>query len=157
MKIANKKCCTEFNPELWHEKEMVWKNKLFVKARICSFMYIPLNFCNTVKRNMVKIDKEGARSENFLILTDENSLWGADVYIATNKNVEGLNNVTLSGTFLTKVYEGNCKNIGKWMKDMRNYVYGKGKDVNKMFFWYTTCPKCFKIFNNKFIVFFVQT
>jgi hypothetical protein len=35
-------CCQRFNPETWHEKEIVFKNKLFIKDQARSFLHIPL-------------------------------------------------------------------------------------------------------------------
>jgi len=37
-------CCDIFNPEPWDEKEIKWKDKIFVKDHVTSFLHIPLNF-----------------------------------------------------------------------------------------------------------------
>ena len=36
-------CCSKFNPEPWDGKEILWKDKLFVKDRVRSFLHVPLN------------------------------------------------------------------------------------------------------------------
>ena len=34
-------CCEPFNPEPWHNKEITWKDKLFVKDYVMQFMHMP--------------------------------------------------------------------------------------------------------------------
>jgi len=137
-------CCGRFNPKPWKEKTIKWKNKLFVKARIKSFFHIPLNIGKIIGRVTENIDKEDAAVKDFVGLFDENSLWGADMYIPATKNIPGEEMAKISGTFMTKVFEGPYKNAGKWAKEMTSYVEGKGKTVKKLYFYYTTCPKCAK-------------
>ncbi|MCX6002853.1 MAG: hypothetical protein NTX46_00125 [Chloroflexi bacterium] len=63
---------------------------------------------------------------------------------------------TLSGTYLTKVFEGPYKDIGKWAKTMDDYVKSKGKIIKKLYFSYTTCPKCAKAYGKNYMVLFAQ-
>ncbi|MFH0947923.1 MAG: hydrolase [Elusimicrobiota bacterium] len=87
---------------------------------------------------------------------DEKSLWGSDLYIAVDKEIPGAKNEKISGNFLTKVLEGPYQNAGKWAKEMCDYVESKGKETKKMYFWYTTCPKCAKIYGKNYTVIFVM-
>ena len=57
---------------------------------------------------------------------DEVSLWGADIYLAVDREIPGARITTLSGTFLTKVFEGPYRHAGKWAREMEAYVTGKG-------------------------------
>lgn len=149
-------CCMRFNPEFWDEKERIWQNKLFLKDRVKSVFRIPLNFGQVMVRNMEKIKLADALDSEPLVLSDENSLWGADVYIAVNKEVPGADMVKISGTFLSKVFEGPFQNIGKWMKEMEAFVKSKGKEAKKTYFFYTTCPKCAKFYGKNYIVILAQ-
>jgi len=45
-----------------------------------------------------------------------------DVYCAVDKEILTLENTTLSGKFLSKVYEGPFKDTGKWCKDFEEYT-----------------------------------
>ena len=90
--------------------------------------------------------------EPAVILTDENSLWGADVYIEVTKDIPGANMATISGTFLSKVFEGPYRNVRQWITEMKNYVEGKGKSIRKLYFFYTTCPKCAKKYGKNYVV-----
>ena len=62
----------------------------------------------------------------------------------------------LSGTFLTKVFEGPYRHIWKWTKAMEAYVRAKGDEVEEMYFFYSTCPKCAKQFGHNYVVLFAQ-
>ena len=90
------------------------------------------------------------------MLTDENSLWGADIYIDVSKKVPDAQMATLTGTFLTKVFEGPYQNVGKWSEEMKKYVKNKGKNLKKLYFSYTTCPKCAKAYGKNYVVPFAQ-
>lgn len=149
-------CCEPFDPEPWQDKEIVWHDKLFVKDHIISFLHMPLNFGAKVVKNMKLIQKANAEAPHQLMLTDENSLWGADIYIDVANNVPGAQMAHLSGTFLTKVFEGPYRDAGKWAKEMMAYVQHKGRHLKKLYFSYTTCPKCAKAYGKNYVVLFAQ-
>ena len=145
-------CCPRFDPEPWDEKEVKFDNKLFVKDRVRSFFHIPLNFGKVMVRNMEKISAAGALPPMPLLLSDENSLWGADVYIAVAKEVPDSQMTRISGTFLTKAFEGPYKNVRNWIGQMKTYVESKKRKMEKMYFFYTACPKCAKHYGKNYVV-----
>ena len=149
-------CCPRFNPEPWDEKEVTFKDKLFLRDHVKSFLHIPLNFGKVMARNMEKIKQADALSPEPLMLSDEKSLWGSDIYIAVSKEVPDAEVVKISGTFMTKVFEGPYKNAGKWAKEMAEYVKAKAKDMKKMYFFYTTCPKCAAFYGKNYTVILAQ-
>jgi len=149
-------CCEPFNPKPWENKTITWKDKLFVKDHVTSFLHIPLNFGTKVVKNMTLIDKAKAKAPYQLMLTDEKSLWGSDIYIDVAKQVPGTQMSTLSGTYLTRVFEGPFQNIGKWTTEMQAYVEKKNKKIKKLYFSYTTCPKCAKAYGKNYVVLFAQ-
>jgi hypothetical protein len=149
-------CCPPFDPAQWDEKEIVWDNKLFVKDHILSFLHIPLTLNGTVARNGKKIIRAHADITEYLMLIDEKSKWGADVFIEVSKNVPKAKNITMSGTFLTKVFDGPYKYITDWAAQMEDYVKSKGKAVDKIYYFYTTCPNCAKVYGKNYVVLFAQ-
>jgi len=149
-------CCEPFNPEPWQNKEISWKDKIFVKDHITSFLHIPLNMGSKAVKNMKLIERANAKAPYQLMLTDEKSLWGSDVYIDVSKNVPGAQMTKLSGKFLTKVFEGPYQNAGKWAQEMKKYVESKDKDIKKLYFSYTTCPRCAKAYGKNYVVLFAQ-
>ena len=149
-------CCPRFNPDPWDEKEVTFQDKLFIKDHVRRFFHIPLNFGKVMVRNMEKISEAQALTPKPLLLSDEKSLWGADIYIAVAKEVPGAEMVRISGTFLTRVFEGPYKNIRHWVKEMKAYVESKAGEIKKMYFFYTTCPKCAKFYGKNYTVILAQ-
>ena len=149
-------CCPRFEPEPWEGAEVTWENKQFVTDRVRSFFHIPLNFGSVMKRNAALIEAADAMPENVIVLADENSLWGADVYIDVTGDVPGARMASISGTFLSKVFEGPYKIIRFWIKEMVEYVKSQGKELKKMYFYYTTCPKCAKKYGKNYVVLLAQ-
>jgi len=149
-------CCEPFDPEPWRDREIVWDRKLFVRDHVTSLFHIPLNMGSKIVKNMKLIEQAGAKAEYQLMLTDEKSLWGADIYIVATKEVPGAQMASLSGTFLTKVFEGPYKNAGIWANEMVQYVKDKGKTLRKLYFSYTTCPRCAKAYGKNYVVVFAQ-
>jgi effector-binding domain-containing protein len=149
-------CCPRFNPEPWDKKEVTFKDKLFIKDHVTSFLHIPLNFGKVMVRNMERISQAQALAPEPILLSDENSLWGADIYIAVSKDVPGAQMVKVSGTFLTQVFEGPYKDISQWIKQMADYVREQRKELKKLYFFYTTCPKCAKYYGKNYVVLLAQ-
>jgi hypothetical protein len=149
-------CCPKFEPAPWNEQSITWENKLFLRDRVTSFFHIPLNFGAVMKRSMATLKAAGAEPDEIIVLSDENSLWGADVYIAISKNIEGARTTSLSGTFLTKAFEGSFQNMRKWIEEMKAFVKAQGKALQKMYFFYTTCPKCAKKYGKNYVVILAQ-
>jgi len=145
-------CCPRFNPEPWDKKETNWQDKLFLKDHVRSFLHIPLNFGRVMVKNMERIKEFDALAPEPLMLSDEKSLWGADIYIAVSKEVPEAKMEKISGTFLTKVFEGPYKNAGKWAKEMKAYVKSKSREIKKIYFFYTTCPKCAEFYGKNYTV-----
>ncbi|MBE0480077.1 MAG: hypothetical protein IBX68_03765 [Dehalococcoidia bacterium] len=149
-------CCIPFDPEPWQDKEIVWDRKQFVKDHVRSLFHVPLNMGKVVIRNMDLIEKAGARSPYQLMLCDEKSMWGSDIFIDVSKDVPGAQMASLSGKYLTRVFEGPYQNAGKWAREMNVYVASKGRQLKKMYFSYTTCPACAKAYGKNYVVLFAQ-
>lgn len=153
---ASDPCCPRFDPAPWDEKEIRWQDKRFVRDRVRSFLHIPLNFGAVMRRNRRRIEAAGAVSDTNVILSDETSPWGADVFIEVAKDVPGADMASLSGTFLCKVFEGPYQNMRKWMAEMNDFVRGRGKDARKLLFFYTTCPACAKKYGKNYVAILAQ-
>ena len=153
---ATKECCPKFDPAPWQERWVTLDGKRFAKDRVRSFLRIPLNFGAVMARNMEKIRKAEAELPGMLVLSDENSPWGADVYLEVAKEVPGAQMGSISGTFLAQAYEGPYRDIPKWIADLKRRMAAKGKAVQKLYFYYTTCPVCAKKHGKNYVVLFAQ-
>ena len=145
-------CCAKLDVARWDEKEIVWQEKLFLRDHIRAFLHVPLNFGSVITRDNEVIEEAEAYPEDPLWLTDEVSPWGSDIYLAVDRDIPGKRIEKLSGTFLTKVFEGPYRHIGRWTREMEEYVGGEGHEVEKMYFYYSTCPKCAKQLGENHVV-----
>ena len=149
-------CCARLDTKRWDGQEYVWEEKLFLKGRIYSFMHIPLNFGSVMQRSHAAAQHAQAYPEEPFWLTYERSPWGADMYLAVDRAIDGAVLEKLSGTFLTKVFEGPYHHAGKWAREMEAYVTGKGHAVKKLFFYYAYCPKCAKRYGKNQVALLAQ-
>jgi hypothetical protein len=145
-------CCPKFAPAPWNEKELNWDNKKFIKDKVFTLFYMPMNFGAVVKRMMAKIEKAGGNAQDWMGLSDHTSKWNMDLYVAVDSEIPEADNIVLSGKFLSKVYEGDFRETGKWRKDFESYAAEKGVEIKKMYMWYTTCPKCAKVYGKNYVV-----
>jgi len=149
-------CCPRFHPEKWDGNKIKFTDKIFLKDHVTSFFHIPLNYGQVMKRNMERMEKANAISPESIVLNDENSLWGSDVYIEVKKEIPHAEIEKISGTFLTKVFEGPYKNMNKYVEEMKSYVQKKDQKLKKLYFYYTYCPKCAKDYGQNYTVLFAQ-
>ncbi len=149
-------CCPQFDPQPWDDRVITWENKLFLQDRVRSFLHIPLNFGAVMRRSMAVITAAGATPDEMIVLSDENSLWGADVYLAISKAIPGARTAVLSGTYLAKVFEGPYRNMRNWITEMKSFVNRQGKTLQKFYFYYTTCPKCAQKYGKNYVVILAQ-
>lgn len=145
-------CCPPFVPGPWDGVDLEWKGKRFVKSRVFTFLYIPVNFGSVITRLMKKTGAAGAETPDRLCLSDHTSRWNMDIYLAVDREVPGLANTTISGRFLSKVYEGDFKETGRWCKDFSEYAASKPCKISKLYLWYTTCPRCAKKYGKNYVV-----
>lgn len=151
-----KGCCENFDPKKWDKKKVTWKGKLFVKDKVRTFFHIPLNFGGVIERNTKKLKEAKALPDDVMILSDEKSLFHTTVYISTKKAIPGALDVKVSGTFMTRVFEGPYKKMGKWIKEMKSYVSLEKKELKHMYVYYATCPKCAKKTGKNYVVLFAE-
>ena len=146
-------CCPRFNASGWDERELHFKDKLFVKAKTRSIFHVPINLGSVYPKTFEAIKKEHADSKDeFIVLSHDPSPWTGEHYFSVTKDVPEQEMVQMTGDFLTKVFEGPYKNAPKWEKEMETFVKSKGRQVNKTYFFYTTCPKCAKYYGKNYMI-----
>jgi hypothetical protein len=149
----NQECCPRFEPEPWHEKTFQWDKRKFVKDKVFTLFYMPVNFGKVITRLIAKVEKNQAQTPDYLCLSDHTSKFNMDIYLAVNKEIDGADNVSLSGKYFSKAYEGNFKETGNWGKDFNATLDARGLKTKKLYMWYTTCPKCAKKYGKNYVVF----
>lgn len=157
MSTSETGCCPRFDPEPWDDQVVHFEDKLFAKGTTVQFLHMPLNMGPMMTRVWEKIRAAGADpGDQFLVLGCDPSPWRGEHYFAVTKEVPGLENVRLSGDFLTKVFEGPFRQAGNWARQMGEFAAAKGRPMQRLFFYYTTCPKCAKRYGKNYVVGFAQ-
>jgi hypothetical protein len=64
--------------------------------------------------------------DDFLLLACDPSSWKSELYMSVTKEVPDAENVTMSGTFLSRVFDGPYKSVPEWIETMEKYVSEKG-------------------------------
>lgn len=153
METSTTGCCPQFDASAWDGQTFVFEDKLFVKAVTRSFMHVPINLGSVITKTWKAIEDAGAKDEDeFIMLSLDVSPWKTEQYFWVAKEVPGLENVKLSGTFEAKVFEGPYRDAKKWYDTMVELVKSKGKEQKRIFFYYTTCPKCAKTYGKNYVV-----
>jgi hypothetical protein len=146
-------CCPRFNPDGWDGQELHFEDKPFVKATTRGIFHIPINMGSVFPKTFEAIEAANAvDTEQVIVMSIDPSAWRAEHYFAVTRDVPGQEMVRLSGNYMTKVFEGPYKNAPQWGKEMQAYVRSKGKQPGKVYFFYTTCPKCAKAYGKNYVV-----
>lgn len=155
-----KECCPRFDPVPWDKKEFVWKDKRFIRDHFRQFLHMPLpsTVGKVMGRMWRKAQEAGAAPEmkDFIVMAYDPSPWKSEFYMAVTREVPDAENVKLSGTFATMVFDGPFNAVPKWIKEMDAHLAAKNKKAKKYYFYYTTCPKCAKKYGHNYIVAFAE-
>lgn len=148
-------CCFRFNPAGWDGQEIHLKDEKFLRAETKAIFHIPTNMGKVMPGTYDAIEKaEAFKGDQFVVLSNEKSLWKAEHLFLVSKDVPGQEMITLSGDFISKVYEGSFNQIGSWQKEMMEMTGPAGQKVEDVYFFYTTCPSCAKAYGHNYIVAF---
>lgn len=149
MKEQNEECCPKFEIEKWDKKTFNWENKPFIKETISTVFHIP--FPPTIAKKITKMHelagKAGATipdKTEALILFRDPSAFKSEIYYMVTKNVEGANNTVISGSFVTRVFDGPYNSIPKYIKKMEEYLEERNQTAKDYYVHYAYCPECAK-------------
>lgn len=146
-------CCPRFNPEGWDNQELHFEDKPFLRAVTHSVMHIPVDIGRVFTRVDAHMREQDAYDpENAIVLSRDTSAWNAEHLFAVSKPVESEEMTTLSGDFITKVFEGPYRETRHWYEEMQQLVRDRGSEPSEIYFFYTTCPKCAKFYGENYIV-----
>jgi hypothetical protein len=161
MDYENKECCPKFNPGKWDQKTYNWDNKPFIKETLPTLFHIP--FPPMIGKKITKMwkmaeeaKKAETNKEDTLILFRDPSAFKSEIYLSVAGPVPNANNVNISGTFIGKVFSGSFNAVPKFMKQMDEYLAGKGKKARDYYIHYAYCPICAKKYGNNYMIFFAQ-
>lgn len=146
-------CCPRFNPEGWDDRTLRFRRKPFLRATTRSVMHIPIDMGRVFSRVQDRVREAGAYDpQNFIVLSRDLSAWKAEHLFSVPGPVAGEEMTTLSGDFVTRVFEGPYRQVKSWDAEMRNLVAAKGGAPSDVYFFYTTCPKCARAYGKNYVV-----
>jgi len=151
-KDSGTECCPPFIPDPWDDKMFEWHDKKFIREKVFTFFYMPVNFGTAMRKLNKRVEEANAEMPDWLCLSDHTSKWNMDIYLAVDKEIPGAVNKTLSGNFFSKVYEGPFRDTSKWCKDYEEAAKNRSLKIKKWYMWYTTCPKCAKKYGKNYVV-----
>lgn len=145
-------CCPPFDPAPWDDQLNTWENKRFIRDKVFTLFYMPMNFGQVMTRLNRTVKAANANIPDWLCLSDHTSKWNMDLFLAVDKEIPGARNTTISGRYYSRVYEGPFNDTGKWCKDFEEKAKSRGMTIKKWYMWYTTCPKCAKKYGKNYVV-----
>lgn len=146
-------CCARFDPQGWDNQLLHFENKKFVRATTRSAMHIPWNMGSVFTRVQEHIeDANAVAPEKEIVLSHDTSPWQAEHFFAVDQDVPGEEMTTLSGDFITRVFEGPYRKAKDFSHDMEIAATAMGKTAKEIYFFYTTCPKCAKAYGENYMV-----
>jgi hypothetical protein len=148
--------CVRHDVGRWHERELTWKRKPFLKDHVRAFLHIPLNLESVILRSHDAIERAGAYPEERLWLMSDTTAWRSVVYVAVERDVPGHEIVHVSGTFLTRVFQGSLWELGEWIDEMNAWVSDRDGRVRKMYFYHLRCPNCSSSYASNRVVIFAR-
>ncbi|AEV28154.1 hypothetical protein SpiGrapes_0294 [Sphaerochaeta pleomorpha str. Grapes] len=145
-------CCPPFDPKPWERTIVTFDHQKFVQVKVRTLNFMPLNFGSVMKKAQAQINAAGAMVVDNIALSNHVSKWMMEVLIAVDKDVAGMQMSTLTGKFLSNVYEGPFKDTGIWCKNFEQFAKEESFTFSTWYMWYTTCPKCAKKYGKNYVV-----
>lgn len=154
-------CCPEFKPERWDGQALSWDSKKFIKDSIPTLFHVPFPpmIGKRITRMWKAIEGAGAASpnkEDTLVLFRDLSAFRSEIYISVEKDVPGENNVTLSGSLMSGVFDGGYNSVPKFIHQMDERLVGAGKKAKDYYIHYAYCPQCAKKFGHNYMILFAE-
>lgn len=153
MSVNTTGCCPMFNPEGWDAQELHFRDKSFVRAETHSLMHVPVDMGRVFSRVQKRMEAAGAfDGSDYIVLSRDTSSFAGEHLFAVKKAVPEEDMTTLSGDFVTKVFEGPCQEARHWHEELAELARSRGGEPNSIWFFYTTCPKCAKAYGKNYVV-----
>ena len=124
-----------------------------MRAETKSVMHVPVNMGKVFSRVQSHVEAAtGFDPDNTIVRSRDLSPRKSEHLFAADQPVPDEEMVTLSGDFVTKVFEGPYKDAKDWYDEMKQLAAGRGKADGEVWFFYSTCPKCAKVYGKNYVV-----
>jgi hypothetical protein len=157
----DRECCPEFDPEIWDKQTHQWNSKAFIKESMPLLFHIP--FPPMIKKKIMKMwklaedsEKMAPNKEDILVLFSDPHPFKSELFFSVTGSVPEANNVELSGTFKSRVFDGPYNAVPKFMKDMDSTLAEKGEESKRYYVHYAYCPECAKKSGHNYMILFAE-
>lgn len=154
-------CCPEFDVSKWDKKREVWENRMFIKETMPTLFHMP--FPPTIGKKITRmyklVDKADAHltdKSDTLILFRDPSAFRSEIYYSVSKQVTDAQNSEISGTFVSRVFDGKYNEIPKFIKEMDRYLNESGESSKDYYIHYAYCPLCAKRYGHNYVTLFAK-
>lgn len=154
-------CCPEFDVSKWDKKREVWENRLFIRETMPTLFHMP--FPSTIGKKITgmyglvdKADAHLADKTDTLILFRDPSAFRSEIYYSVSKKVGDAVNSEISGTFVSRVFDGKYNEIPKFIKEMNRYLNESGESAKDYYIHYAYCPLCARKYGHNYITLFAK-
>ncbi len=154
-------CCAIPDIAQWDNHTIEFTHEPFIALETKSVFHIPLNMAHV----MTELNETAAAAgvtpppEQILILSRDLSPWKTQhLYRVTQpiRGVETIENVELTGKFLTRVFEGPYQNAKDWANELQNTAREHRREAQEIYFFYTTCPSCAEHYGKNYVIGFAR-
>ena len=158
---ANGECCPKFYPERWEGKTVVWDKKPFIKSSVPTFFHIPSRAIlgkriNKMVNMAISARKLSTKAEEVLLLFFDPHPFKSEMYLSVTGEVPQAENTTLSGRFITKVFDGPYRDTPKFFKQMDAFLNKQNIKAEKYYMHYAYCPKCAQKEGHNYMLVFAE-
>lgn len=147
-------CCAVPDIGGWDRKVVHFSDKPFIRQHTRSVFHVPLNMASVMTAIQRQAETAGATMppEEAMVLSRDLSPFRAEHLYAVTEPVAGADNVTLSGDFAARVFEGAFSGAPAWHDEVRSYAVELGRTPTDVYFFYTTCPACAKHYGKNYVI-----
>jgi hypothetical protein len=152
--------CPVIDTTRWDEQISIWENKQFIRGTMPQFLHF--TFPRLVRKLMKKLWKQATDASaepdgaDFMVLTYDLNAWKGEIYMPVTRAVPGADNVTISGTYFTKVFHGPFKMLPQYVNEMDILLSRRDKLAKRYFFSSAACPRCERKYSENSIVAFAE-
>lgn len=107
-------------------------------------------------KSVEQVEAAHPNKEDTLILFHDPTPFRGEIFISVEKDVPTEKNVTISGNFVCRVFDGGYNSIPQFVKIMDGYLAETGKKAKDYYIHYAYCPKCAKKFGHNYMIMFAE-
>jgi hypothetical protein len=148
--------CPQLSKDEWHLSKHIWDKRPFYQVHYRCFFNLPINLQTQVRQALTKLQNRDLLEETPMIFSVRENAWGGDLLISITKHVPDLETRSISGHFISFLFNGNYKQVPYWIRKVQEYGRRKYLDFSELYIWHVTCPRCIQKYGQAQTVIFAK-